>query len=220
MASGEMSDEAFEAFNEAWMTACLSHLVEGGLFGTFIDWRGYRIVHGAATTCGLTQLNLITWVKTNGGMGSLYRSQHELLPLYKKGDAPHVNNVMLGRRGRSRSNVWTYPGASSFGSDARRGLRDHPTVKPVAMLEDAILDVTDRGDLVLDPFLGSGSTLIAAEKAGRLCYGVELDPLYVDVIIARFQGMTGQWAVLEETGEPFGELVKRRRDTAAEPLGM
>jgi DNA modification methylase len=110
MASGEMSDEAFEAFNEAWMRACLPHLVEGGLFGTFID----PIVHGAATTCGLTQLNLITWVKTNGGMGSLYRSQHELMPLYKKGEAPHVNNVMLGKRGRSRSNVWTYPGASSL----------------------------------------------------------------------------------------------------------
>jgi DNA modification methylase len=220
IASGEMSDEAFEAFNEAWMRACLPHLVEGGLFGTFIDWRGYPIVHGAATTCGLTQLNLITWVKTNGGMGSLYRSQHELLPLYKKGDTPHINNVMLGRRGRSRSNVWTYPGASSLGSDARRGLQDHPTVKPVAMLEDAILDVTNRGDLVLDPFLGSGSTLMAAEKTGRLCYGVELDPLYVDVIIARFHEMTGQWAVLEETGESFSELVKRRRDTAAEPLGM
>jgi DNA modification methylase len=220
MASGEMSDEAFEAFNEAWMRACLPHLLEGGVFGTFIDWRGYPILHGAATTCGLTQLNLITWVKTNGGMGSLYRSQHELLPLYKKGDAPHVNNVMLGRRGRSRSNVWTYPGASSLGSDARRGLRDHPTVKPVAMLEDAILDVTNRGDLVLDPFLGSGSTLMAAEKAGRVCYGVEVDPLYIDLIIARFHEMTGQWAVLEETGEPFSEVLNRRRDTAAQPLGM
>jgi DNA modification methylase len=127
---------------------------------------------------------------------------------------------MLGRRGRSRSNVWTYPGASSLGSDARRGLRDHPTVKPVAMLEDAILDVTNRGDLVLDPFLGSGSTLMAAEKAGRVCYGVEVDPLYIDLIIARFHEMTGQWAVLEETGEPFSEVLNRRRDTAAQPLGM
>jgi DNA modification methylase len=220
MASGEMSDAEFMAFNASWMKACLPYLCEGGLFSTFIDWRGYPTVHAAVTECGLTPLNLITWVKTNAGMGNLYRSQHELLPLYKKGDVPHLNNVQLGRRGRSRSNVWTYPGASSLGSDARRGLQDHPTVKPVAMLEDGLLDVTNRGDVVIDPFLGSGSTLVAAEKAGRLCYGVELDPLYVDVIIARFQEMTGQWAVLEETGEPFGELVKRRRDTAAEPLGM
>jgi DNA modification methylase len=220
MASGEMSGDEFLAFNVSWMQACLPHLCEGGLFGTFIDWRGVPTVHGAATGCGLTWLNLITWVKTNAGMGNLYRSQHELLPLFKKGDAPHVNNVQLGRRGRSRSNVWTYPGASSLGSDARRGLQDHPTVKPVALLEDAILDVTNRGDLVIDPFLGSGSTLIAAEKAGRVCCGVELDPLYVDVIVVRFQAATGHWAVLEETGEAFLELTRRRREEAEEALGM
>jgi DNA modification methylase len=220
MASGEMSDAQFSAFNTRWMEACLPHLCDGGLFGTFIDWRGHHIVHAAATGCGLTHLNLIVWVKTNAGMGNLYRSQHELLPLYKKGDAPHVNNVMLGRQGRSRSNVWTYPGASSLGSDARRGLQDHPTVKPVALLEDALLDITNRGDLVIDPFLGSGSTLIAAEKAGRVCYGVELDPLYVEVIIARFHKMTGQWAVLEETGEAFLELTRRRQQDTEEALGM
>jgi DNA modification methylase len=163
---------------------------------------------------------MIVWAKTNAGMGNLYRSQHELLPLFKKGDAPHVNNVMLGRRGRSRSNVWTYPGASSLGSDARRGLQDHPTVKPVAMLEDALLDVTSRGDLVIDPFLGSGSTLIAAEKTGRVCYGVELDPLYADVIVARFHAATGQWAVLENTGDSFPELRRRRREEAEDALGM
>jgi DNA methylase len=127
------------------------------------------------------------WAKTNAGMGSLYRSQHELLPLFKKGTAPHVNNVELGRRGRWRSNVWSYPGASSLGSDARRGLQDHPTVKPTAMLEDALLDLTDRGAIVVDPFLGSGSTLIAADKTGRVCRGIELDPLYVDVILRRYE---------------------------------
>ena len=116
-------------------------------------------------------------------MGSLYRSQHELLPLFKKGTAPHVNNVELGKRDRWRSNVWIYPGASSLGSDARRGLKDHPTVKPTAMLEDALLDLTNRSDIVIDPFLGSGSTLIAADKTGRVCRGVEFDPLYVDVIV-------------------------------------
>jgi DNA modification methylase len=154
------------------------------------------------------QLNLIVWKKTRAGLGSLYRSQHELLPLYKKGDAPHVNHVELGKRGRWRSNVWTYPSASSLGSDARRGLQVHPTVKPTAMLVDALLDLTDRGDIVMDPFLGSGSTLIAAEKTNRICRGVELDPLYVDVIIRRYEAATRKTAVLVETGETFGELAR------------
>ena len=121
-----------------------------GLIGgdsSFIDWRGFPTVHSAATKLGLVPLNLIVWAKSNAGMGSLYRSQHELLPLFKKGSAPHVNNVELGKRGRWRSNVWTYPGASSLGSDARRGLNDHPTVKPTAMLEDALLDLTNRSDI-------------------------------------------------------------------------
>jgi DNA modification methylase len=143
-------------------------------------------------------------------MGSLYRSQHELLPLFKKGTAPHVNNVELGKRGRWRSNVWTYPGASSLGSDARRGLKEHPTVKPTALLEDALLDVSNRGDIVIDPFLGSGSCLIAADKTGRVCRGVELDPLYVDVIVRRHESSTGSSAVLVETGEAFDELAARR----------
>ena len=143
-------------------------------------------------------------------MGSLYRSQHELLPLFKKGFASHVNNVELGKKGRWRSNVWTYPGASSLGSDARRGLQDHPTVKPTVMLEDALLDLTNRGDFVLDPFLGSGSTLIAADKTGRVCRGVELDPLYVDVIVRRYEATSGEAAVLVETGETFEDLEQRR----------
>jgi DNA modification methylase len=165
---------------------------------------------------GLNPLNLIIWAKTNAGMGSLYRSQHELLPLFKKGTASHVNNVELGKRGRWRSNVWTYPGASSLGSDARRGLKDHPTVKPTAMLEDALLDLTNRSDIVIDPFLGSGSTLIAAEKTGRVCRGVELDPLYVDVIVRRYEAVTIDPAVLFDTGEIFEELGERRSMEAAQ----
>lgn len=216
MASGEMSDDGFRAFNDAWMSAALPHLCDGALFATFIDWRGYPIVHAAASQLGLTPTNLVVWTKTNAGMGSLYRSQHELLPLFKKGKAPHVNNIELGKHGRWRSNHWTYPGASSMGSDARRGLQDHPTVKPVAMLEDALLDLTNRSDLVLDPFLGSGSTLIAAEKAGRKCRGLELDPLYVDVIIRRYQEFTGRPGILHDTGETFAELSERRqRESAA-----
>ena len=215
MASGEMGDAEFLACNEAWMAAVLPCLCDGGIFGTFIDWRGLPSVHSAAVQVGLVPSNLIVWAKTNAGMGSLYRSQHELLPLFKKGTAPHVNNVELGRRGRWRSNVWTYPGASSLGSDARRGLKDHPTVKPTAMLEDALLDLTNRGDTVIDPFLGSGSTLIAADKTGRVCRGVELDPLYVDVIVRRYEGTTGNSAVLIETGEAFDVLAARRSRDAA-----
>ncbi len=217
MASGEMSDAELLGFNVGWIESALPHLCDGGVSGTFIDWRGLPTVHSAATQLGLTPLNLIVWAKTNAGMGSLYRSQHELLPLFKKGDAPHVNNIELGKRGRSRSNVWTYPGASSVGSDARRGLQYHPTVKPTAMLEDALLDLTNRGDIVLDPFLGSGSTLIAADKAGRVCRGVELDPLYVDVIIRRYEVATGEAAVLVETGETFHDLATRRASEAVLP---
>jgi len=211
MASGEMSDAEFRAFNAAWIDASLPHLRDGGLFGTFIDWRGYPAVIAAALQLGLAPFNLIVWAKTNAGMGSLYRSQHELLPLFKKGKASHINNVELGKNGRWRSNLWTYPGASSMGSEARQGLQHHPSVKPVTMLEDALLDITERGDIVLDPFLGSGSTLVAAEKTGRRCRGLELDPLYVDVIVRRYEAVTGRPAVLECTGETYAELALRRQ---------
>ena len=208
MASGEMSDDQFATFNHAWMDNTLAFLIEGGLFATFIDWRGYAIVHAAAVQLGLRPVNLVVWEKTNAGMGSLYRSQHELLPLFKKGTTAHVNNVMLGKSGRWRSNLWQYPGASSRGSDARKGLKFHPTVKPTAMLEDALLDVTNRGDIVLDPFVGSGSMLIAAEKTGRLCRAVEIDPRYVDLSVRRWQRSTGRHAVLESTGQTFDQILK------------
>jgi DNA modification methylase len=214
MASGEMTPEQFLAFNVAWIEAATDYVCDGGVFGTFIDWRGLPTVNAAAVKLDLEPLNLVVWAKTNAGMGSLYRSQHELLPLFKKGSAPHVNNVELGKRGRWRSNVWTYPGASSLGSDARRGLQDHPTVKPTAMLEDALLDLTNRGDMVIDPFLGSGSTLIAAEKTGRVCRGIELDPLYVDVIVRRYEAATAKSAVFLETEETFTALTARREREA------
>ncbi len=215
MASGEMTDAEFLAFNRAWIATVLPYLCDGGILGTFIDWRGLPTVHSAVGNLGLVPLNLIVWAKTNAGMGSLYRSQHELLPLFTKGSRPHVNNVELGKRGRWRSNVWTYPGASSLGSDARRGLKDHPTVKPTAMLEDALLDLTNRGDLIIDLFLGSGSTLIAAEATGRVCRGLELDPLYVDVIVRRHEAATGDAATLIETGETFEVLGARRASEVA-----
>lgn len=211
MASGEMSKLEFLAFNKAWITAAARYLCDGGLLGTYIDWRGFPTIDAAATDSGLSAINMIVWNKTNAGMGSLYRSQHELFALFKKGTAPHVNNIDLGKNGRWRSNVWVYPGASSLQSDSRRGLVFHPTVKPVAMCMDAILDVTNRDQLVLDPFLGSGSTLIAAQKVGRRCFGIELDPRYVDVVLERYRTTFGQTAVLESTGEAFPELAHRRQ---------
>jgi DNA modification methylase len=123
-----------------------------------------------------------------------------------------ANNISLGKRGRHRTNLWTYPGASSLGSDARQGLQHHPTVKPTAMLQDALIDLTNRGEIVLDPFLGSGSTLIAAENTGRVCCGIELDPPYVDVIIRRYEAETGAAVILADTGATFEEVASRRRN--------
>jgi DNA modification methylase len=141
----------------------------------------------------------------------LYRSQHELFALYKKGTAAHINNIQLGKAGRWRSNLWTYPGASSVGSDSRKGLQLHPTVKPAAMCADYILDLTNRGDILLDPFLGSGSNLIAAQRTGRRCFAIELDPLYVDVAIRRYEEVFGGQAVLDATGETFATVARQRQ---------
>ena len=212
MASGEMTDREFLDFNIAWMSNSIRYLVDGGLFGSFIDWRGLHIIRSAAIELGLSLVNLIVWAKTNAGLGSFYRSQHELLPLFKKGSVPHVNNVKLGKDGRWRSNLWRYPGASTMGSDARRGLEDHPTVKPSMMIEDALLDMTNRGDIVLDPFLGSRSTLIAAESTGRVCRGSEIDPTFVDVILRRYENTAGNSSVLEMTGETFSQVAKKRTE--------
>lgn len=219
MASGEMSPNEFFRFNEDWISLAIDTLCNGGLLATFIDWRSLTNVTSAAQECGLQQLNLIVWEKTNAGQGALWRSQHELLPVFKKGKAPHANNVNLGRHGRYRSNVWKYPGASSLGSEARRGLKEHPTVKPTAMLEDALIDVTNRGDVVLDPFLGSGSTLIAAERTGRVCRGIEIDPLYVDVAIRRWMAVTGgEPRLVGQVDDPEPQDTESDRVWVCEPL--
>ena len=209
-AHGEMSREEFALFNRQWMDAVLARLVDGGLFATFIDWRSIDLVIASGRELGLDLVNVVVWVKTNGGQGSLWRSQHEFLPVFKKGAEPHVNNVELGRHGRWRSNVWDYAGASSLGSDAREGLELHPTVKPRLLLEDALIDITNRGDIVIDCFAGSGSTLVAAEATGRRCRAIEFDGPYCDVIVRRWSEMTGWEAVLEATGETFGEVEARR----------
>src|SRR5436305_9144195 len=144
-------------------------------------------------------------------MGSFYRSQHEFVVVLKRGDTPHRNNVQLGKFGRNRSNVWSYPNPSSFGRAGEEGnlAAQHPTVKPVPLIADALLDSSARGEIVLDPFLGSGSTLIAAHRVGRVCRGIEIDPLYVDLAIRLWQRDTGELAVLAATGERFDDIAAR-----------
>ena len=220
MAAGEMSRAEFSAFNQAWMAAALAHLVDGGLLATFIDWRSVELVLAAGRALGLSLLNLVVWSKTNAGQGSMWRSQHELLPVFKAGAGAHVNNVALGRHGRWRANVWEYAGASSLGSDARQGLAQHPTVKPRALLEDALLDVSHRGEIVLEPFLGSGSMLLAAQATGRVCRAIEIDGPYCDLAIARWQALTGEHALLRDTGETFAEVAARRGDEARSAPGI
>jgi len=215
-ASGEMSREEFARFNRDWMNAGLPYLVDGGLLATYIDWRSVDLLIGCGREVGLEPINLIVWAKTNAGQGSLWRSQHELLPVLKKGSASHLNNVQLGKLGRWRSNVWTYPGASSMGSDARDGLAVHPTVKPRAMLADCLLDVSNRDDIVIDPFVGSGSTLLAAEATGRVCRAIEIDALYCDLVVRRWQAMTGEEAFREQDGASFAELERQAAETGAE----
>jgi DNA modification methylase len=150
--------------------------------------------------------NLCVWTKTNGGMGSLYRSQHEFVAVFKNGRTPHINNVDLGRHGRYRTNVWPYAGMNSFGAERDEALASHPTVKPVALVEDAILDCSNRGGIVLDAFSGSGTTIIAAERAGRRGFGIELDPAYVDVTLERYRLLTGEDPILLNSGMPFSVL--------------
>ena len=182
----------------------------GALLYVCIDWRHLGELLAAGREADARLENLCVWVKDNAGMGSLYRSQHELIFVFKTGRGRHRNNVQLGRFGRSRSNVWHYPGANSFSRKTEEGnlLALHPTVKPVALVADAILDCTAHGDIVLDGFLGSGTTVIAAERTGRRCYGLELDPGYVDTIIRRWQALTGGIARHADSGRSFDDLAR------------
>jgi DNA modification methylase len=190
------------------------HLVEGGLGFYPMDWRGLYTFLRVAREAGTMLLNLLVWNKGRGGMGGLYRNAHELIAVLKHGDAPHLDRVKLGKHGRDRTNVLTYPGATTPGSSARAALADHPTPKSVELIADLILDTTKRGEIVLDPFMGSGTTIIAAEKTGRIAYGIELDPLYVDVAIRRYEAYTGQQAVHIGSGKSFRELGEERRREA------
>jgi DNA modification methylase len=210
MASGEMTEGQYSKFNLGWMTLASRYLANGGLLGTFIDWRHLCTVVGVARSLRLVHFAKAIWVKDNPGLGSFYRSQFEEFPIFKKGSAPHINNIKNCEAGRSRSNVWEYSCATSLDATTSSGVKEHPTIKPSEMLKDALLDVTNVGDIVLDPFLGSGSTLIAAELTRRRCYGIELEPLYVDLAIKRFQAETGREAFLEGEGKTFCEVALSR----------
>jgi DNA modification methylase len=210
MGVGEQSREQFIAFLTGSIEHLLPFLPDGALLYVFMDRRHLLELQLAAEALGLTLYDLAIWNKGSGGMGSFYRSQHEPCMIFKKGTAPHRNNIELGKHGRYRTNVWDHRGFSSFGKGREEALAAHPTVKPVALLAEAIKDCTKRGDIIVDPFLGSGSTLLAAEKTGRIAYGVELEPKYVDVAIQRWQKMTGKSAILEATGETFAEVLARR----------
>ena len=207
MASGEMSKDEFMDFLLTFIALVVARMKKGAIVMLCMDWRHIDQLIIAARRCGLEFINLCVWNKTNGGMGSLYRSKHELVGIFRMPGAPHINNVELGKHGRNRTNVWDYAGVNSFGKGREADLADHPTVKPTALVADAIMDVTHRGDIVLDCFGGSGSTLLAAEKTGRKARLIELDPIYVDVAIRRWQEMTGQKAVHAVNGENFDERV-------------
>lgn len=211
MATGEMSEDEFTVFLMSALSIICQNTVPGAIIYGCMDWRHVSETLAAGRSSGCELLNICVWVKSNGGMGSLYRSRHEFVFVFRNGPEPHCNNIQLGRFGRNRSNVWNYPGGNSFARrGSKRNLELHPTVKPLLLVADAIQDSTDRGDIVLDPFLGSGTTLLAAERVGRRCFGVDLDPLYVDTAVERWQRMTGQKAH-NQLGERFDFLKSKRR---------
>ena len=209
MASGEMSVSEFTQFLEQVFGLLASHSKSGSIHFICMDWRHLpeTLTAGAKTYAELK--NLCVWVKDKGGMGSLYRSQHELVLVYKHGKDAHRNNVELGKFGRNRTNVWQYAGANTLSRQGHEGdlLAMHPTVKPMNLVADALLDCSARKDIVLDSFLGSGTTLLAAERTGRICYGLELNPAYVDLAIRRWQEMTDEQATHAISGQTFAERL-------------
>jgi DNA modification methylase len=210
MASGEMSEDEFIAF----LTTTLGHLadscVDGALLYICMDWRHIWELLNAGRNINLSQLNLCIWNKNNGGMGSMYRSKHELVSVFKIGNASHINNIELGRYGRYRTNVWDYPGVNTFRKGRMEELKLHPTVKPIALVEDAILDASLRGDIILDCFGGAGTTLLAAERVGRKARLIELEPHYVDITLRRWETATGKQAVHDESGLSFADIETQR----------
>jgi DNA modification methylase len=214
--TGELSPDQFTTFLVESLSVLKHSATDAALIYACMDWRHIYELLAAGRQCEIDLLNICVWAKTNAGMGSLYRSQHELICLFKAGTSNHTNNVELGRHGRTRSNLWSYRGLNSFGADRDELLVSHPTVKPVLMIADAIRDVTRRGGTVLDTFMGSGSTVMAAEETGRVGIGIDLDPLYVDVAVRRWQACTRRDALHAETGEFFDDRAKRVTSQAQE----
>jgi DNA modification methylase len=210
IAAGEMTESEFTDFLAQAFAMMVQHSAVGSLHFVCMDWRHIRELLAASRHVYSELKNLCVWVKDNGGMGSLYRSQHELVFVFKNGNEMHSNNVQLGRFGRYRTNVWHYPGMNSFSRSTGEGnlLELHPTVKPVALVADTLMDCSKRGDVVLDPFLGSGTTVIAAERTGRVCYGIEIDARHVDTTIRRWQRFTGLLATHAISGKSFDEIEK------------
>ena len=216
--SGELDGEALTAFFSSWCRCIVDVTEPGAIVELCIDWRSMpRLLAAAGETFG-GLVNLAVWVKDRAGMGSFLRSQHELVLIYRVPGAQHRNNVELGRHGRSRTNVWSYPSAMTFSRNGDEGdlLASHPTPKPRELVADAILDCTKRRAIVLDPFLGSGTTLVAAEKTGRRCVGFDLDPLYVDFAIRRWQVMSERKAVHAVTGLAFDAAAQSNLTKGAE----
>jgi DNA modification methylase len=216
MASGEMTSAEFRVFLSITLGLAANHSLQGAVHFVAMDWRHVSDLVEAGRNIYGTLLNVCVWVKTNAGQGSFYRSGHELIAVFRVGDAKHQNNIELGRHGRNRSNVWRYAGVNTFRRGRMKDLRSHPTVKPVAMVKDAIQDVTRRHEIVLDPFCGSGTTILAAEQVGRRAYTLEIEPRYVDVAIDRWQASTKKDAVCVATGLTFDEIAERRRNDKAD----
>jgi DNA modification methylase len=217
MGVGEMAEAAFVGFLTGSLTNMAAHCRDGAILYVCMDWRHLAELSAAGQQTGLELKNLCVWNKTNGGMGTFYRSKHELVFVFKHGDSSHVNSFGLGETGRYRTNVWDYPGISSIGPTRSAELAMHPTVKPVALVADAIRDCSRRGDIVLDPFAGSGTTVIAAQMTGRVARVIEYDPFYCDTIIRRFEQFTGKAAVRAGGSDTF-EIVSERRGTVL-PIG-
>ena len=218
MGCGEMSEAKFTAFLAVVFRQLKANTVDGSIHQICMDWRhmSEMLVAGKAVYSELK--NLCVWSKRNAGMGTFYRSRHELVFVWKSGTAPHINTFELGQYGRSRSNVWEYAGVNSLKPGRLEELAMHPTVKPVALVADAIKDCSRRNDLVLDPFAGSGTVLIAAERTGRRAAALEIDPHYVDIAVKRWQEYTGKAAVLVETGKTFEEVSEERNGVNAPGL--
>jgi DNA modification methylase len=206
MASGEMSEEAYEKLLEDALGGFAKVSRNGAVHDVFIDHQHLDVMLAVGKRVYGKRLNVCVWNKSNAGMGGLYRNKHELIAVFKVGDAAYLNAVQLGKHGRNRTNVWDYPSVNTFGGSRRRDLELHPTVKPVGLTADAIMDVTRRGDLVLDGFLGSGTCLLACERTGRSCRGIEINPLYVDLALDRWSERTGLEPVLESTGQSFAQV--------------